>query len=393
MRKMLIVGLIGLLSVFLAYGFASAVVNGACANCHTMHNSQNGAPMNWDDSSTPNATLLKGSCWGCHAYALINSTGNNIEFSNTTPQVAHTNATDLAGGNFAYVTGGKTLDSTDSGVTTDNCGHNVIETGNQEGIRAMFPPPGDEYSQAGILATTFTCAGTLGCHGNRTIAGSMAAISGSHHAGDSVLKFGASLDDTAQGGTTALSYRFLKGVKGAEDSDWQATVLVGDHNEYKGSTVGGTGEGGASVSSPGTAGSISGLCAECHGNFHGAVGDIGGPPGSPWLRHPTDIQLPSTATKEYQYYNACAGGGAACTYSLDAPVARANTINNANYPTAKNTCTPGTDDAIVMCLSCHKAHASKNADILRWNYEDINAGGGASNTRCFICHTTKDTGS
>lgn len=380
MKRILILCLVAL-SIAFYTGFAEAVIQGACANCHTMHNSQNGAPMNWDGSSTPNETLLRGNCWGCHAYALINSTGRNIEFGGTTPQVAHTNATDLAGGNFAYITGHKAVDPTDSVVSAnrDTAGHNVIETGNTEDISAMFPPPGDEYNQTGITSSSFTCAGIYGCHGDRTISGgSMAAIRGSHHVNDNVLKFG-SINEAQQGTTTALSYRFLKGVKGGEDNDWQASSSATDHNEYKGATAG-VEAGSASV--PGGA-TISGLCAECHGNFHGEAADIGT---GPWLRHPTDIVLPSSTSKEYYMYNG--GTGTNNPYSLSAPVARASIPDSPSQYV-----NPGTDDAIVMCLSCHKAHASANADLLRWNYEDISAGTGSDTTRCFICHTTKDTGS
>jgi predicted CXXCH cytochrome family protein len=102
------------------------------------------------------------------------------------------------------------------------------------------------------------------------------------------------------------------------------------------------------------------------------------------LRHPTDIVLPAAVSKEYYKYNG--GVGANNPYSLNAPVGRA-TIPNAVSAVVN----PGTDDSIVTCLSCHKAHASANQDILRWNYEDINAGSGVDeNARCFICHTTKD---
>lgn len=384
MKKMTVIGILAAFCVFLTCGVAGAVAQGACSNCHTMHNMQNGQVV---AAGGPYGVLLKGSCYGCHSQGL--TTGQNIV--NNTPQVAHTNATDLAGGNFAYIIGSKGVDAADSVAVAnpDTVGHNVSELGNQEGYAAMFPPPGDEYAQ-GITAANFTCGGVYGCHGDRTAADSYAAVKGSHHVNDTVLKFGASLDETAQGGTTALSYRFLKGVKGAEASNWQNTD-ANNHNEYKGAT---DGVEAGSATTPG-GGTISGLCAECHGNFHGprAVGsDItNNAAGSPWLRHPTDIILPNSS--EYQYYNGGAGGGAAAPYSVNAPVARANTINNANYPSPKNTATPGTDDAIVMCLSCHMVHGSANADILRWNYEDISAGTGADTTRCFICHTTKDTGS
>lgn len=382
MRKTLIIGIVAFLSLILAYGSADAVVNGACVNCHTMHNSQSGAPMNFDSSPTPNETLLKGGCLGCHG----RGTSDNIEFSDTTPQVLHYAAIDLAGGNFAYIigTGTKTRDTNDSGANASTVGHNVGDLGltYYEATSAMFPPPGNEFTQNNVItdSANFTCGGTKGCHGDRTVSGSMAAIRGSHHVSDAVLKFGSAFDESAQGATTAHSYRFLKGVKGGEDSDWQATVSATDHNEYKGATAGVEG----TYSTPG-GGTISGLCAECHGNFHGGSADIGT---GPWLRHPTDIVLPSDTTKEYYLYN----GGTTGTnnpYSLDAPVAR-GTIPTTGPSQYVN---PGTEDSIVMCLSCHKAHASANADILRWNYEDINAGGGSDTTRCFICHTTKDTGS
>jgi cytochrome c553 len=205
----------------------------------------------------------------------------------------------------------------------------------------------------------------------------MAAIKGSHHPNDAVLKFG-TISEAGQGGTTALSYRFLLGVKGGEETNWMGSGPSNTvHNEYKGATARGAE---STISSPG-GGTISGLCAECHGNFHGpGTGDIG--TAEPWLRHPTDIVMPGTG--EYNYYNSSAGGGAA-NYNIDAPVARVTIPNS-----IVSTTTTGTDDSIVMCLSCHKAHATANADILRWNYEDINAGGGQENARCFICHTQKD---
>src|SRR4030042_1804646 len=107
--------------VFSPSSLQSAVCVGecVCSNCHTMHNSQHGQPMNFDSSITPNAYLLRGSCISCHGQ---NPGGSNniISFGNV-PQVLHSSTTDLAGGNFKY------LD------TDDNKGHNVIDTGNQEG--------------------------------------------------------------------------------------------------------------------------------------------------------------------------------------------------------------------------------------------------------------------
>ena len=149
-----------------------------------------------------------------------------------------------------------------------------------------------------------------------------------------------------------------------------------DHNEYKGQAYAArTLAGGQSWNNVDT---ISEFCAECHGYFH-ASDEITASGGSPWLRHPTDSVVPNSG--EYSAYN---------TYSLEAPVARAVIPNSPN-----STVTPGDDTtedgAIVMCLSCHRAHASPYADSLRWDYSTIIAGGGASTSGCFTCHTQKDT--
>lgn len=372
MKKIAILTFVTTLCLALTGGLAGAVVQGPCSDCHTMHNSQNGAVV---AAGGPYETLLLGDCIGCHG---TTAADNLLGSANTIPAVMHSAAEDLAGGNFGYLTGTKTVDANDSVAVAnpDTVGHNVMDLGATyaESNAAMFPPPGDEYAQT-MTASTFTCAGTMGCHGDRTIAGSMAAISGSHHAIDTVLKFG-TIDELSQGTASYNSYRFLKGVHGGEHAQWNLGAAVNNHNEYKGATAGVEA---ASASIPG-GGTISGLCAECHGNFHGDATDIGT---GPWLRHPTDIVLPSATTKEYYKYNG--GTGTNNAYSLDAPVGRA-AIPNAVSAVVN----PGTNDSIVTCLSCHKAHASANADILRWNYEDITAGGGTENARCFICHTSKD---
>jgi len=214
----------------------------------------------------------------------------------------------------------------------------------------MFPPPGDENSLT-ISATNFTCAGENGCHGDRTASGAYVGISGAHHGKTTVATI-------AEVTTVAGSFRWLKGVRGFENDDatdpWRnkdATI----HNEYYGKH-GVTGEGASATTA--TNGTISELCAECHGNFHSEA-DIGGSSVSPFKRHPTDVKLKSTG--EYASYT---------TYSVQAPVARAS-ITTVNQ-TANGTVTPGTD--IVMYLSCHYAHGGPNDDLLRWSYSTMVAG-------------------
>lgn len=370
MKKIPLAVLIGLISVVLVYGLAYAIVSGGCYVCHTMHNSQNALPMNYDDSPTPNGLLLRGDCVGCHGQEPTGA--SNI--INSIPQVLHSDTIDLAGGNFRYVVsamGGSEFK-----------GHNVEGIEIEDTVLGSTPPGYDSAYDPSTVgyndAARLTCAGSNGCHGNRDETGNFAGIKGGHHGDDSVLKFG-TIAEGSQGADVATSYRFLYKVKGGEDADWQDTVGATDHNEYKGQIFAARANQNWT-----TIDTISELCAECHGVFHMSSG-IG--TASPWLRHPTDAILP--ATGEYQYYN-----GAGNPYSLEAPVARATIPNSPG-----DTVIPGTD--IVMCLSCHRAHASEYAhsfggaadtagDILRWDYDTMVAGGGGGNIGCFICHTTKD---
>lgn len=335
---------------------SDANVTGNCSDCHTMHNSQNGAPMQLlapgETDTGPKGFLLRSTCLGCHGQG----TGKNIEgIHSNIPQVLHSNATDLAAGNFAYITGTKTRTSGDSNTV----GHNVIDLGFNETV--LTSPPGDQHS-TNITNTNFTCSGAKGCHGDRTIEDKLIAMKGAHHTDDHILKFG-SINENNQGSSTGLSYRFLNGVKGGEDSLWEATPSTTVHNEYKGSTSMGT----SSATSPAN-NTISGLCAECHGYYHGTTSSEAGS-ASPWLRHPTDVTLPSRG--EYTSYT---------TYNLTAPVARAAVPNSPSSSVSSSD--------VVMCLSCHRAHASPNYKLMRWDYKAWPGNGQANG--CNVCHTSKN---
>jgi len=364
-------------------GKSYPVLQGACSSCHTMHNSQGGDPMNLDSSTTPNTGLTRATCYGCHAQGGSSPTVNLGP--NIVPQVMHSGATHLAGGNFGYITG-----MAGSGAS-DSKGHNISDLTGTDSVFAGFkPPPGALIVVAGggphpgwafLRSDILGCAGVNGCHGYRAIGGSAAyfvnGITGAHH-----RNVGGKLDNPTE---HANSYRFLFGVKGYESPDWQENPSVLNHNEYYGRQQ--PVQLGCSATSchqpPGgivkpANGTISQFCATCHGNFHtlanGDTEGVGSSANSPFKRHPTDLSLPSTG--EYAAYT---------IYRLDAPVAR---IAVPDAPSS--VVTPGSD--AVMCLSCHLAHASNYPDILRWDYNTLTAGNGgaASGTGCFACHSNKD---
>ena len=379
--------LILLISLFVIYPVQThAAIGGSCSNCHTMHNSQNGAPeatfgiAPWQ-KTTVNEYLTKGDCMGCHGMG----TTNNIEIIGTSevPQVFHNDGVDLAGGNFAYITGFK------GGGASDAKGHNVKDLANIDNLLDWAPGVYPEFHDGTLVTEDLSCAGTIGCHGNRGkpgVAGMGAGVTvmaGAHHQ-----------NETGQLNTATEiynSYRFLRGVKGYENdgqvtasTKWQNSDSL-NHNEYFGAaTPADVGCSGATSfhSALGVVtvnNTISGFCATCHGSFHvlddtkASVPDagIGGSTSSPFTRHPTDILLPGTG--EYTGYT---------IYSVEAPVARSS------VPAAMSAAVGATD--VVMCLSCHMAHASNYPDMLRWDYSTMIAGGGSNTTGCFTCHTEKD---
>ena len=342
-------------------GISYAKVTGVCSNCHTIHNSQGGETL---EASGPYELLLKGDCVGCH-------TGDND--GGSTPYVMSTTEPDfgigteggLAGGSFFWVA--QTI-----GGYGDACGHNVMGiAGQDEAITVVEGAPGGQAPCAGSCHMTLAVAqtsiptlgsGCQGCHLNVM-----------HHTDEGT--------GTKYVGASPW-YRFLsghqsgtgKGVVGIEDSDWQFTKSMGDHNEYLGVSGPKTSKGGFDHSGNTT----TAFCTGCHGNFHQQ--DLTDTGASPWLRHPSDSVIPNSGEYAFRL----------TPYNLNVPVAR----DAATMTTLGNS--PGSSIAagkdMVMCLSCHVAHGSPYPDMLRFDYSLMNAGagGGSSGRGCFTCHTTKD---
>lgn len=393
---------------------------GVCSDCHTMHNSSAGAPMAYTKNKitgastpnpNPNAVLLVTDCMGCHATGGANAIAT-FGAGSQIPQVYHTEAAkDLAGGNFAYI------DGTKGGAASQRKGHNVRDLGLTAAELQLSSPPGFNVTtlHAGRFTTAdFTCAGARGCHGNRnqtfadgtTKKVGLSALTGAHH-----YNVDGRIDGTIAGADATdvnNSYRFLRGVYGRETNlatgRWEYDYVAGGnlHNDYfasdwatngwsgsipevgdgSGATPencgvchqGGQEQASATTNITAPTNSMSGFCATCHGVFHQDTNANGS-----FVRHPTDYQLPDKT--EYQAYT---------IYDNTAPVGRTNLTITDN-----NVVNPGGNSS-VMCLSCHKAHGSPYAGMLRFNYATMIAGGATApaNTTggCFACHTTKDTG-
>ncbi len=361
---------------FLGQQAANAAITGTVCNaCHTMHNSQGGAAMtsNADVGTAAQDYLLMFSCLGCHTQE---GNGASALTAANAPAAHHTQdptggGTYLAGGSFFYVE--------DAGFG-DNYGHNVAGLANFADAD-LADAPGDSENDGMPAGNQLDCidgTGLTGCH-----------VGGAHHSNK-----GNSGEDGAgvvvwvdgDAGDNGASYRFLTGnIKGGEVGDWEyASTGPQRHNVY--------------FSAPthlgGVAGTITSVCTSCHGDFHGITeggGGLGGVQGSgaanasPWVRHPTDLQLIGAAAAEHASYG---------SYSVVTPIgthvdanATEDTLTMTNY----NQLTDGTLETVI-CQSCHRAHGSPYLDMLRWSYSDMEAGttGAAAGTGCFKCHTQKD---
>lgn len=140
-------------------------------------------------------------------------------------------------------------------------------------------------------------------------------------------------------------FRFISGVAGLE-ADLSAADMesAANHNVYDGSATG-----------------LNDFCATCHGTFHGTANTGSGP----FVRHPTDNAVTGDwATPVVSYTNNPWGFSST-----------AGMTTTAAYDTT---------NAVVMCVSCHRAHGSANSDNLRFVYANQLAG--TAGTGCQGCH-------
>lgn len=306
-------------ALFLLSGTAYAFHGGGvahCDGCHSMHNSADNARA----GSATAANLMKGSdasstCLNCHdgsgRYHISSAIGDNMN----------------QGGDFFWVSDLAVHDLNVRGNAVtfepDNKGHNVIAADFGLSVDAA-----NATAPGGIMASN-----TLGCtschdpHGQvdgGTANGTAAiSVSGSYGAADPV-------DGSIHG-----NYRLL-GDAGYKLITTAAPVATS--NSYDGLFVDyGTG--------------MSDWCLSCHTAFNDNAN-----------MHPTDVPVPVS----YNSYVASGDFTGDVTTAYDALVPIERGIADGSL--LDDQTTAGVSGAEqVMCLSCHRAHASAFDNALRWD--------------------------
>lgn len=347
-----------------------------CDGCHTMHNSKNGAVMNKVAGKgsqvigTANAFLLQGSdqsstCLGCHG----GTTGGGYKIMTTDAAAGTTVVKQFTpGGDFGWLLANYSWTTPRSGTSPkDRHGHNVVAA--DFGVLAdasLLTAPG---TGATFKNTELACSSCHDPHARyRTDPAGVQTLGGAPIAGSG------SYGDVAPAGDALGTYRFLAGVGYKAVSQTSAGVFTAAAPVAVAPTVYNQTEATGNIRVAYGKG-MSEWCSNCHVGLHNSSYPTN-------LRHPAGDSATLTASVLGNYNSYVMTGNLTATAlnSYDSLVpfgtqaadvtglkALVNTVTGtaANYDASS----AGADaSSTVICLSCHRAHASGFTQMGRWNF-------------------------
>jgi hypothetical protein len=350
---------VGICVVLLASSSGSAFHSGGvaeCGGCHSMHSPKAGSSfllLGTDSSST---------CLTCHMHA--GDTGPSsyhIATADADMPVGVAPLQRTPGGDFGWLR--KTYTFTVRGTVNteegDLHGHNIVAADTSFIADATnTTAPGGTYS-----ASQLGCASCHDPHGRlrRRSDGSYASSVTLGGTIDPIVGAG-SYGAIPPAGQAVGAYRLLRGLgdnsQGVNFATVPVAVVPSTYNRTEATTQTRTAYGGAALNTWGN------WCATCHPNMHSSGNYV----------HPVDQSLSTNVANIYNAYVKTGDltGTAATSFTSLVPFAE-NTGDIATLAAhAKNDDSflngPGTSDKVV-CLSCHRAHASGWPHALRWNME------------------------
>jgi hypothetical protein len=281
-----------------------------CNGCHTMHNS----PDNPADSAAGNPLLLKEStptdtCLGCHDDHLGATWSETGDVTNP--------GTLYGGGQFIFLTEDNLNDGhagAENPILGEQAGHSIISDDKGVGQDSLnATAPGGTYNSAFMHCTS--------CH-----------------------------DPHGQGG----HFRLLYGSEYPESvADGYEYLYTAPAPEAVGIPIFGPGE--SDTNHTAYNAGMSEWCGNCHGDYH--VTDY---PNT--LKHPSGEFLKPEQAANYNSYNGTGEPPPAEPYLAAVPFEDVN--NTTDYAGGADAAT-----SKVMCLSCHRAHASSAVNAGRWDFD------------------------
>ena len=337
-----------------------------CESCHTMHNSLAGAKMmsHFSYSANPGGGALltasdqSSTCLGCHGSSGSLSTYNVKTYISSPAGKVPANYT--PGGDFSWTM----VDCAGDATRNSKRGHNIVAGDFNmwgDSRASMATAPGGTYPK-----TNLHCSSCHDPHGKYRVDETGAvATTGNPISGSG--SYGAAATSTAAVGT----YRLLAGAGYQPKSLVRAgiaNVFTNDSPAAVSPTVYNSLTAGGVRVAYGSG--MSEWCANCHGAFHAVDGQTTGSFGA----HPAGngYKLGVAIAANYNTYVSSGKmtGSQATSYLPLVPFETGQGQSTADRATltALLTSTAGPDaTANIMCLSCHRAHASGNDSMLRWN--------------------------
>ena len=282
-----------------------------CDGCHTMHNSQDGKPI----TSTPSDShLLKqidssSTCLACHAdYGQRSGMGGE-----NSPE-----------GGSGYGSGGDFYWLTRTFTWTAH-GHEASSTGDSHGHNIIAQDFGltNTDGQLGTSAPGGTFVGELSC----------ASCHDPHGKGDAELLL---RNAPYEGANFPAAPIFESAGRRTASSN---SVSDTRHSSF------GSG--------------MSEWCGACHGDFTGGLAN---------RMHPTSTGLSGIADNYNSYVSTANPDGGSATNAYRELVPFENGATTVEGLAGTDSTQGPTGTSRVMCLSCHRAHASAFPDSFRWDY-------------------------
>lgn len=311
MSRILLICLLCISITLLLGGTASAFHDSGvayCSGCHTMHNSQDGQYV---DPNSPNGNpwLLKDAtpsdvCLSCHAQTTSASGYKVLSLDPLNPM------SEQGGGDFVFLLEDNINDGHNGHLSQNfipgyKSGHSIVAPS-----KALAADPTLTQGPGGNFpSSSLGCSSCHDPHGNE-------------------------------------HFRMLNGVGEVQDGLYDFThpqpeavgVSLSSSESNSNHTAYNSG--------------MSEWCANCHGAFHNATD----------FKHPSGSMIGGEEAQRYGVYNGTGnqGGSPATSYLAAVPFEDPN--NTISYTEG-----PGANSKVI-CLTCHRAHATSSPDAGRWDF-------------------------